>query len=65
MAGATAGPREAQVCPHRTWNARTDQQGFLTHLVPTGESNDVANICSEELQESVAKFPAGRKKIWR
>lgn len=54
MADATAGPREAPVRPHSSWGARTDQQGFSTHLVPTGESNDVADICSQEQQESVA-----------
>ena len=40
--------------PHSTWNARTDQQGFLTHLVPSGERNNVAGICSQEWRESVA-----------
>lgn len=29
-------------------------KGFLTHLVPAEESNDVADVCSQEQQESVA-----------
>lgn len=40
--------------PHSTWDARTGQQGFLTHSVPTGESNDVADTGSQEQRESVA-----------
>lgn len=42
--------------PHST---RTDQWGFLTHLVPSGEISDAADICSQEWWESVA---SGREK---